>query len=384
MSDTNLITFTQSLIRCPSPPGEESVVVDLILAEMRAVGFDAFWRDDIGNAVGVVVGAEPGPTLLLDSHCDTVGIAPGVPWRHAPFGAEIEDGFIYGRGAADMKGALAAMIHAAADIDRLQLRGRVVVSATVMEENLEGAALKNVMDAVRPDYVVIGEATDLKLNRAGRGRAEIHLETIGRPAHSSTPHLGRNAVHDMLRVVAAVERLPTSDDPLLGRGILALTDIISDPYPAYSVIPSRCRVTYDRRLLPGETEQEVIGAITDLPELAGIELYAGIAQGEHITYTGATLRGPKFLPAWVLPEGHSFVQAAVRGLSDAGLDPQMSAYRFCTNAAYSAGVAGVPTIGFGPGREEDAHVLDERIAIADVLSAERGYRGIIEAVLAQA
>jgi putative selenium metabolism hydrolase len=277
------------------------------------------------------------------------------------------------------------MIYAVAGLDRARLRGRVVVSATVMEENLEGAALKDVMDAVRPDFVVIGEATDLKLNRGGRGRAEIHLETIGRPAHSSTPHLGRNAIHDMLRVVAAVERLPMQSDSFLGPAIMALTDIISDPYPAYSVIPSRCRVTYDRRLLPGETVAGVLGDLRGLRGIEGltIDLRAAIAQGEHTTYTGAVLRGPKFLPAFVFPEEHSFVQTAARGLRSAGLDPQMSAYRFCTNAAYSAGVVGVPTIGFGPGREEDAHVVDERIAVADVLAAERGYRGIVEAALAQ-
>ena len=112
---------------------------------------------------------------------------------------------------------------------------------------------------------MIGEATDLALNRGGRGRAEIHLETIGRPAHSSTPHLGRNAVHDMLRVVAAVERLPMASDPLLGPAVMALTDIISDPYPAYSVIPSRCRVTYDRRLLAGDTADGVLGDLQGLP-----------------------------------------------------------------------------------------------------------------------
>jgi putative selenium metabolism hydrolase len=381
MSDTDLISFTQSLIRCPSPPGEESAVVDLILRQMRAQGLEAFWRDDVGNAVGVVMGAEPGPTLLLDSHCDTVGIAPGVPWRHDPFGAEIEDGFIYGRGAADMKGALAAMIHAAAGVDRRRLRGRVLVTATVMEENLEGAALKAVMDVIPPDFVVIGEATELRLVRGGRGRAEIHLETLGRPAHSSTPHLGRNAVLDMLPVVQAIAVLPLPTDPFLGPGVLALTDIISDPYPAYSVIPSRCRVTYDRRLLAGETESDVLGVITGLPGLEEIELHAAIAQGEHETYTGAVLRGPKFLPAWLLAETDPFVQAALRGLRTAGLDPQFGAYRFCTNAAYSAGTAGVPTVGFGPGREADAHVIDERLAIADLLAAARGYRGMIEAVL---
>ena len=350
---------------------------------MRAVGFDAFWRDDVGNAVGVIMGAEPGPTLLLDSHCDTVGIAPGVPWQHDPFGAEIEDGFIYGRGAADMKGALAAMIHAAAGVERSKLRGRLLVTATVMEENLEGAALKAVMDAIPPDFVVIGEATELRLVRGGRGRAEIHLETIGRPAHSSTPHLGRNAVLDMLPVIQAIAVLPLPVDPFLGPGVLALTDIISDPYPAYSVIPSRCRVTYDRRLLAGETEADVLGAMTGLQGLEGIELRAAIAQGEHETYTGAVLRGPKFLPAWLLAETDPFVQAALRGLRAAGLDPAFGAYRFCTNAAYSAGTAGVPTVGFGPGREADAHVIDERLAIEDLLAAARGYRGMIEAVLGE-
>jgi len=382
----SLVAFARSLVRCPSRFGEEEAVVSLILAQMTELGFDRAWRDANGSAIGIIEGELPGSTILLDGHCDTVGVAPGVTWTHDPFGGEVESGFIYGRGTADMKGALAAMIYVAAGLDRARLRGRVVVSATVMEENLEGAALKDVMDAVSPDFVVIGEATDLKLNRGGRGRAEIHLETIGRPSHSSTPHLGRNAVHDMLRVVAAVERLPMQSDSFLGPAIMALTDIISDPYPAYSVIPSRCRVTYDRRLLPGEMVAGVLGDLRGLRDLEGltIDLRATIAQGEHTTYTGAVLRGPKFLPAFLFPEDHPFVQTAARGLRSAGLDPQMGAYRFCTNAAYSAGMAGVPTIGFGPGREEDAHVVDERVAVADVVAAERGYRGIIEAALAHA
>jgi len=383
MTNNSLISFTRSLIRCPSRHGEEGAVVELILAEMTRLGFDRAWRDENGSAVGVIEMGRPGPTLLLDGHCDTVGIAPGVTWQHDPFGGEIDGGYIYGRGAADMKGSIAAMIYAAAGLDRGRLKGRVVVSGTVMEENLEGAALKTVMEAVPPDFVVIGEATDLNLNRGGRGRAEIHLETIGRPAHSSTPHLGRNAVHDMLRVVAAIERLPLASDPLLGPAVMALTDIISDPYPAYSVIPSRCRVTYDRRLLAGETKEGVLGDLRGLGDLEGlsINLRATIAQGEHTTYTGALLAGPKFLPAFVFAEDHPCVQAALRGLYTAGLAPQIGAYRFCTNAAHSAGVAGVPTVGFGPGREEDAHVIDERVAVEDVLAAERGYRGIIEAVL---
>ena len=390
MPEHDVVAFTQALIHLPSESGGEGPVVDLVLEEMRALGFDEVWRDPTGNAIGVINGARPGPTILLDAHCDTVGIAPGVPWQHDPFGGTIEGDLLFGRGAMDMKGAVAAMVYGAAAVERARLAGRVAVTASVMEENLEGAALKPVMEAVGAAYVVIGEATDLNLARGGRGRAEIHLETVGRPAHSSTPHLGRNAVHDMRRVIEVVEGLPLpAPDPLLGPGVLALTDIISEPYPGYSVIPSRCRVTYDRRLLAGEKEADLLDALTGAvatvvaarPSLAGLELHAAIAQGEHRTYTGAILRGAKFLPAWLLPESDPFVQAAYRGLLSAGLRPQFSAYGFCTNAAYSAGQAGIPTVGFGPGREEHAHIIDERVSVSALRAAARGYQGIVEAVL---
>jgi putative selenium metabolism hydrolase len=350
---------------------------------MRELGFDRAWRDENGSAIGEIVGEQSGPTLLLDAHCDNVGIVAGLPWKHDPFAAELEDGVIYGRGIADMKGALAAMIYAAASLDRSRLAGRVIVTATVMEEVMEGITLGTVMDAVRPDFVVIGEATNLNLNRGGRGRAEIHLETIGRPAHSSSPEQGRNAVLDMIEVVEAIDRFPLSTDPQLGPAIMALTDIISDPYPGYSVIPSRCRVTYDRRLLPGESAETVLAAIAALPVKTGIELCAAIAEGEHRTYTGRLLRGAKFFPAWVFPESHPFVRSALQGLDATGFEPNMGAYRFCTNATYSAGVAGVPTVGFGPGTEEDAHVIDEHLSTRAIMDAARGYRGIFRAVISR-
>jgi putative selenium metabolism hydrolase len=381
MSSDGLIEFLRDLLRIPSPAGREAAAVERVLAEMHALGYDAAWRDDLGSAVGVIDGGQPGPTLLLDGHIDTVGVAPGVPWHHDPFGAELIDGAIYGRGASDMKGAIAAMVHAAAGLDRARLAGRVVVSASVLEEVIEGAALLRVMEVTEPAYVVIGEASGLDLVRGGRGRAEISLETTGIPSHSSRPDLGRNAVYDMLTVVDAVRKLPMRTDPLLGPGILALTDIISEPYPGYSVIPSRCRATFDRRLLAGETAGSVLAEITSAPAVAGINLAATIAVGEHETYTGVTLRPEKFLPAWTLSEGAPLVQMALAGLAGAGLNPQLSAYQFCTNAAYSAGIAGIPTIGFGPGKEERAHVIDEYLLVGELVGAERGYRAIIEAVL---
>ncbi len=380
VNSERLIALTQTLVRTPSLSGQEQDVVQVILAEMRALGFDRVYADAHGSAIGIIHGAQPGKTLLLDAHCDTVGIAAGLPWTRDPYGAPIEGDYIYGRGTADMKGALAAILHGVANVDRANIAGRIVVSATVLEEVMEGVSLRAVMETIQPDFVVIGEATELNLNRGGRGRAEIQLETIGKPAHSSSPQLGVNAVLMMLRAVDAIEQMPTANDPLLGSALMVLTDIISDPYPGYSVIPSRCRVTYDRRLLPGETAESVLRAYAE----ASTHVNATIAPGEHATYRGGTLRGAKFFPAWVFAEEHPLVQTALQGLRAAGLTPRVGAYRFCTNAAYSAGIARVPTIGFGPASEGDAHVVDERIAIRDLLAAAQGYQGIVQAVLGNA
>ncbi len=373
-----LLVFLQDLIRIQSPSGEEDDVAHRIVGEMQRLGFDDVWIDVNGSVVGLIRGAQPGPLTLLDAHCDTVGVAPGVPWRHDPFAANLIGDRVYGRGTSDMKGALAAMIHAAAVVNRDRLKGRVAVSATVMEEVMEGVALQAIIDDIRPDYVIIGESTNFDLNIGGRGRAEIKLESIGRPAHSSSPHLGINAVHRLLPAIQAIERLDFGLDPLLGPGLMALTDIISEPYPGHSVIPSRCLVTYDRRLLAGETEESVLDELRVLSELA--DIHVNLAQGEHVTYTGAWMRAPKFFPAWKLAADHPLVAKALAGLRAAGLNPKLGAYRFCTNAASSAGRYGIPTIGFGPGEEARAHIVDEYITLDELRTAARGYSGIIDHV----
>jgi putative selenium metabolism hydrolase len=376
----SLTQFAQSLIRARSLPGDEKSVLEVFSAEMKRLGFDRVWMDETGSLVGMVEGAQPGPTLLLDGHCDTVD-AHAPDWTHDPWGGVIENGRLYGRGAADMKGSLAAMVHAVGYLDRDNLRGRIAVCASVSEEVAEGGALKSVIEAVRPDFVVIGESTDLNLNRGGRGRAEIQITTFGRSAHSSSPEAGRCAVTDMQRVIQVIaSRLPAID-PVLGPGLTVLTDIISAPYPGHSVVPYRCRVTYDRRLLLSDSKDALLNELQSLPGLEDIEYQVTLSALEERTHTGEVLQGEKFFPAWLLPETHSFVQAALRGLKSVGLTPQIGAYRFCTNAAYSAGIAGIPTVGFGIGREEDAHIVDESIAVADLLTAARGYQGIIQAAM---
>jgi putative selenium metabolism hydrolase len=380
MENSDLIAFTQSLIRQRSTSSREQEVVEIIVQEMNSLVYDKVWVDENGSAVGEITGARPGPTLLLDAHCDVVNAIPS-DWSHDPYAAEIVGNVMYGRGTADTKGNLAAMIFAAARMNRSTLAGTVAVSATVDEELMEGPALKTVIDMVQPDFVVIGEATDFNLNRGGRGRAELVIETVGLSAHSSSPQVGLCAIHEMIKVIKAVEDIDVESDPLLGPGFMVLTDIISEPYPGHSVIANRCRATYDRRLLVGETMDSVVSRLDHLPELKDTQYSTKVLFTEHETYTGAVLRGWKFYPAWKFEENHPFVKGALSGLRSAGLQPKIEAFRFCTNAAYSAGTAGIPTVGFGLGKESDAHTVDEHIRVADLEQAERGYKGIIESIL---
>ena len=193
--------------------------------------------------------------------------------------------------------------------------------------------------------------------------------------------MGRNAVLDMMRVVAAVEDLALDEHPQMGPAIFALTDIISEPYPGHSVIPSICRVTYDRRLLPGESAANVLADITQRPELAEIRLDARVGLGEYTSYTGHTFATEKFFPAWLADDNDPFVTGSLAALHGVGIQADLNAYRFCTNAAFSAGVAGIPTIGFGPATEADAHIINEKLKLEDLIAAAQGYRAIGERIL---
>jgi len=390
LDESGLISFTQELVRHKTLSGREEPAARLIVERMRLLGFDEAWVDDYGSVVGVVRGTSlgTGRRILLDAHIDTVDVSSPERWTQAPFGGELASGRIYGRGTSDLKGSAAAMLYGAASLipEKWRLTGEVFVCASVVEELIEGVALGHVMERVRPDWVVIGEATQLNLNRGQRGRAEVALITLGRPAHSSNPQAGVNAAKKMIALLGEIERLPMPTDDFLGPAILELTDILSAPYPGYSVIPDRCQVTFDRRLLVGETEEDVLAPIREVIErmrasdphlIAEVQ----IAVSDLTTYTGEALKFKKMAPAWEIPEASPLVQGALGALGRIGLNPAVGRYAFCTNGSYSAGVAGVPTIGFGPSREEQAHVIDEYVELEQLVSAARGFAAIARAML---
>lgn len=377
-----LITFARDLVRIPSVLGDAAGMARRVAAELEEVGADEVEIDQMGNVVGVFAGARSGPQLLFDAHMDTVDVTPRQAWSVDPFGGVVDRQRLWGRGASDMKGALAAMVHAAGTVRRDRLGGRLIVVGSVEEERIEGAALRPVCERYRPDVVIIGEASDLQLVRAGRGRAEFVLEAVGRPAHASTPHLGIHAVHRLMDVVREIEALPVRSHAFVGSGVTCLTDIISQPHPAHSVVPSGCRATVERRLVPGETQPGVMAEFEAACARAGApDTRIELARARLETWTGRPIDEPKWLPPWELPEDDALFRVALEALDAAGLTARPAAYQFCTNAAYTAGIEGIATLGFGPGREDLAHIVDEYLEVEQLLEACRGYRALAEAVL---
>ena len=259
-----VINLCQDLIRKSSYSGHEQNVADILKTYMQKNKFDKVFTDKYGNIIGCIKGNRPGPKILFDGHIDTVPVANELEWTYPPFAAEIHDDKIYGRGTSDMKGAVAAMCVAAKYFKEdfgNDFAGEIYVAGVVHEECFEGVASREVSKNIKPDYVIIGEASNLNIKIGQRGRAEIIVETFGKSCHSANPEKGINAVYKMAKVIEAINTLEPPHHEFLGDGILELTDIKSSPYPGASVVPDYCRATYDRRLLVGETKESVLAPI---------------------------------------------------------------------------------------------------------------------------
>lgn len=380
-----MIAFCQEAVRTPSRSGQEEAVARLMQRKMREYGFDEASILPYGSVLGCIRGKRPGMTVLLDGHIDHVDVTDPEQWTHDPFGAEIAEGRIYGRGTSDMKGSVTAMLSAAAQYAQDTQRnfaGSIYVACSVHEECFEGVASREVSKRVKPDFVIIGEATSGTVKIGQRGRAEIVVETEGVSCHSSNPEKGVNAVYHMMALLREIQKIVPGQHPILGKGILELTDIVSSPYPGASVVPALCRATFDRRTLVGEDEAALLNPIQEAiartrTSVPGLRARAFLAQGSEDCWTGERISGKRYFPAWLLEENHPYVQKALAGLREAGIDAQVSHFAFCTNGSHYCGELGIPTIGYGPSLESLAHVRDEYIEIEQLLQAYHGFQKIL-------
>lgn len=387
--ENKVVDLTQRLIQKQSYSGNEKGVSDELTKFFNENGFDDVHIDKYGNTIGHIKGSKPGPKIVFDGHMDTVPVTDPSEWKFPPFEAQIHENKIYGRGATDMKGAIAAMAVAAANFKNEtngEFAGDIYVAGVVHEECFEGVAAREISSYVKPDYVVIGEASLGNIKIGQRGRAEIKIETTGIPAHSANPEKGINAVYKMCKVIEAIRGLAPTYHDVLGYGILELVDIKSSPFPGASVVPEKCVATYDRRLLVGETKESVLAPINDLLEKLmkeddQLKVKAYYSVGEEDCFTGEKILGERFFPGWLYNKEEGWVQAVFKEMNENGLTPEITQYNFCTNGSHYAGEAGIKTLGIGPSRENLAHTVDEYIEIDELNSVVKAYESVMKALL---
>ncbi|HSJ53904.1 MAG TPA: YgeY family selenium metabolism-linked hydrolase [Anaerolineae bacterium] len=373
-----LAGFLQDLVRIPSLSTHEEAVAGRLAEEMHHVGFRDVRQDRIGNVIGRI-GNGNGPTLLFDGHMDTVDVGRTDRWTHGPYNGIVEQGVLHGRGSCDMKGGLAAMVYAVkALVDAgAELNGNLYVAGVVQEEPCEGFAVRVLVEeeGVRPDFVVLGEPSNLQVRVGHRGRIEMQVKVWGKAAHASAPSLGSNAIHNAAKLIFGIELLAPrlATDPFLGQGTIAVTEIESHA-ASRNALPDVCSFYIDRRLTLGETERKALAEIQGIINTEEMDAEVTVSEYQAASYTGYQCRARNAFPAWVMAEDHPLVQALARSVRDTlGYRPRIGRWNFSTDGTYTAGVANIPTVGFGPGEEQYAHTQNEQIRLNDVVDAARVY-----------
>ena len=371
----DIVRFLRDLIAIPATSCQEGPVIKRIEQEMRKVGFDEVRVDGMGNVLGRIGSGKR--VIMMDSHTDTVGVGDPKEWTFDPYKGKVEDGCVWGRGASDQRAGIACLVYAGKLIKDLGLTDDFTVwmCGTVEEEDSDGIAWLYILreDGIKPEAIVITEPTNLRLYRGHRGRMEIEVRVSGVSCHASAPERGVNPIYKATRIIQEVEALNArlKDDKFLGKGTIAVTDIRAMT-PSLCAVPSSATFHLDRRLTAGETKESAVAQIRALPALqdAEVEVLHYLVK----SWTGLEYGMEKYYPTWKLEESHPLVRSGVetyRALF--GKDPVVDKWTFSTNGVATMGIMGVPTIGFGPGEEDNAHSALERVPIAHLVTATQFY-----------
>jgi putative selenium metabolism hydrolase len=373
--EAEMVSFLRELVAIPAESTHERPVIERIRREMEQVGFDEIRVDPMGNLLGRIGSGER--VIMMDSHTDAVGVGDPQEWAWDPYQGKVEDGYVYGRGACDQRAGMASLVYAGKLIKQLGLLGEytLYIVGSVQEEDCEGLAWVYILkeDGIPADCVVLTEPTNLGIYRGHRGRVEIEAHFRGRSCHASAPERGENPIYKMTPLVHEVEELNTRlrSDPFLGKGTIAVTDIRSVS-PSLCAVPGACSIHLDRRLTSGETRKSALAEVKALASAKGAEVK--ILRYEQPSYTGLSCSMEKYYPTWLLEESHPLLQAAVSTYEALyGKPPVVDKWTFSTNGVGSMGLMGVPTIGFGPGEEEVAHSVSERVPIRHLVEAAQFY-----------
>ncbi|RLC05946.1 MAG: YgeY family selenium metabolism-linked hydrolase [Deltaproteobacteria bacterium] len=372
--------FLRDMIKLPSESCQEKAVVLRIKEEMEKVGFDKVEIDPMGNVLGTIGNGKR--LIAMDAHIDTVGVGNKDNWEFDPYEGYEDDEVIGGRGASDQEGGMASMVYAGKIIKDLELEGdyTLVVIGTVQEEDCDGLCWQYIINesGLTPEFVVSTEPTDGGIYRGQRGRMEIKVEVKGVSSHGSAPERGDNAIFKMGHILGELEELHgrLKDDDFLGKGSLTVSEIFYTS-PSRCAVADGCIISIDRRLTTGEDKELAMGQIRDLPAVKAAKAEVSMYTYEKPSYTGLVYPTDCYFPTWVIDEDHLVTATAAETYKSLfNKAPRVDKWTFSTNGVSIMGMFGIPCIGFGPGKEAEAHAPNEKTWKADLACCAAFYAAL--------
>lgn len=369
-----IVSFLCDLVKIQSLDGHEGEAAQRLKLEMEKVGFDEVKIDPMGNVIGRVGSGDT--VIAMDGHIDVVDIGDESQWNVPPFSALIKDERIWGRGTADQKGGVAAMVYAVKAMKELDLLEdlTIYITGSINEEDCDGLCWQYIIkeDGIRPEFVVLTEPSDGNIYRGQKGRMALKITTKGISAHGSVPEQGVNAIYKMAPIIQEIEalneKLPTH--PELGKGTVTISQVFFSSASSCAVADG-CSIILDRRLTFGETREKVLAELQEMKSVHRAEAEVEIIMYNFPTYTGLVYPSESYFPSWITPEEHQCVKAAVSAFKALfQKDPLVDKWVFSTNGVAVSGLNGIPCVGYGPGDAREAHKANESVKIEDlVLSA---------------
>ena len=375
--ESSMTKFLRDLIAIPGESCGEKDVVNRIAQEMEMLGFDKVEIDGMGNILGYMGNGE---TLIgYDAHIDTVGLGELSNWNFDPYEGYENDEEIGGRGASDQLGGIVSATYGAKimkDLGLLSDKYTVLVTGTVQEEDCDGLCWQYIYneDKVKPEFVVITEPTNGNIYRGQRGRMEIRVEVKGVSCHGSAPERGDNAIYKMADILQEVRVLNDNlhYDEFLGKGTVTVSEIFFNS-PSRCAVADMCAISLDRRLTDGETYESALEEVRNLPFVKKYKAEVSMYKYERPSYTDLVYPTDCYFPTWVIPEDAPATKAMVEAYKGMYGEPKVDKWTFSTNGVSIMGRFGIPCIGFGPGKEEEAHAPNEKTWKSDLVRCAAVY-----------
>jgi acetylornithine deacetylase/succinyl-diaminopimelate desuccinylase family protein len=367
-----LVRLAQDMVRIPSdnPPGREEALAQFLADYLTHAGLATELRQVAPGRPNVVARfGEAGlrPHLILNGHTDA--LPPGDGWTRDPYGGEIVDGRLYGRGATDMKGPVASLIAALEAVKQsgVKLRGCVTFTAVVDEEGTQEGTRRLVQEGVVGDFAIVAEPTEFLPVAAHKGDMYIEVVTHGREAHASTPQAGINAIDHMADIIVELrglaDRLRERTHPLVGSPTLSVGTI--EGGMVTPMVPGRCRITVDRRVLPNEAGSDAVQQVREAVD--------------RVRHRRPDVQAEVRMLAFAPPMETDVRNPLVATLREAtktilGRDPGVHGWAATCDANLLVNEGNTPTLVFGPGSiAEQAHKPDESVATEDLITAAKIY-----------